>query len=511
MTNILSWIIFMPMIGAALIALVPRNQLLTQRAVAMIAALVTFALTIVLYMAFDGQTTGYQFVENTPWIRDFGIAYFLGIDGISLWMVMLTALVSLLAVGFSFTVQVRVKEFMIFTLLLETAILGVFCALDLVLFYIFFELTLVPMYFLIAIWGGHRRANAALKFFLYTFLGSIFMLLAMLYLGFTYYRETGAMSFSLLELQAFTAAGGVASHIQQWLFVAFALAFAIKLPLFPFHTWMPDAQGEAPIAANLIFLKIGAYAFMRFAIPMFPEQAQAYAPLAMGLAAASIIYAAIVAVVQTDIKRLVVYASISHAGFAILGLFAFNTIGWTGSVMQQLSHGISTGALFLLLGMLYTRRNSFQVRDFGGLKREMPIFTTLFFIALLASVGLPGTNGFIGEFLCLMGAYKTNHDGLFGTGPIYAILSATGVILAAVYMLWMFQRVFYGPPAEEKPKLNDLRPWEIALTLPLIILIFVLGLQPGLVTQKTETAVDALLQNSARVAQQSPATGTVEE
>jgi len=487
-SNILSWIIFTPLIGALLVALLPRNQKPSIKAAAFLISLITFALTVVLFLGFDSGATGFQFQERYAWLPDLGVFYHIGIDGISLWLVMLTALVSVLAVGFSFTVQERAKEFMIFTLLLETAILGVFCALDLILFYVFFELTLVPMYFMIVIWGGEKRAGAAIKFFLYTFLGSIFMLVSMIWLFFIQLRATNVASFSLIDMQSFVAQGGVPGNVQAWLFLAFALAFAIKLPLVPFHTWMPDAQGEAPIAANVIFLKIGAYAFLRFAIPLFPDAARAEASVLMTLAVAGIVYAAIVAAVQTDMKRLVIYASISHAGFAILGLFALNQIGLTGSVVQQINHGVSTAALFLLLGMLYNRRKSFNINDYGGLKKQMPVFSALFLIVMLSAIGLPGTNGFIGEFLCLLGAYQTNAAGLFGTNIWYTVIAATGMILAAVYMLWMFQRVFYGPVREENRNLKDLNPWEIALLLPLIILIFWIGLRPSTITSDFGTA-----------------------
>ncbi|MEN3002133.1 MAG: NADH-quinone oxidoreductase subunit M [Armatimonadota bacterium] len=494
-TKILSWTLWMPLIGAVLVLLVPRGQRVLACAVAMVAALVTLGLTGVLIVNFEPRATGYQFVERVPWLPDYGVAYLLGIDGVSLWLIALTALLGVLAVAYvslapaasgGIGAPERTREFLFHLLLLETALLGVFMALDLILFYVFFELTLVPTYFLIALWGGERRSYAALKFFLYTFFGSLFMLLAALWLAFAHYRATGEMTFELMRLQAFVAQGGIPLDAQKWLFLGFALAFAVKLPLVPFHTWWPVAMGEAPIPVVVIFLKTGAYAFLRFALPLFPEAAQAFAPLGMALAAIAVVYAAIAATMQFDMKQVALYAVVSHAGFIMMGLFALNRTGFTGSVLQQLNHGVTMGAMFLLLGMLSWRTRTLEIDKLGGLKAQMPRFAALFLIVMLASVALPGTNGFIGEFLCLLGAYQAAHLGQVAT--LWVVLGATGTILSVVYMLWMFQRVFYGPVPERRRPVRDLTPAELALVLPLIVLIFWIGLRPISFTQPLEPA-----------------------
>mgnify|MGYP000745997131 FL=1 len=502
-TKVLSWTLWTPLIGAILLLLVPRGQRALACAVAMATALVTLGLTGVLITHFDADATGYQFVERVPWLPDYGVAYLLGIDGVSLWLVALTAVLSVLAVAYVALAPTllagggmpppqHTRAFLFHLLLLETALLGVFMALDLVLFYVFFELTLVPTYFLIALWGGERRSYAALKFFLYTFLGSLFMLLAALWLAFTHYRATGEMTFELMRLQAFVAQGGVPFEVQKWLFLAFALAFAIKLPLVPFHTWWPLAMGEAPIPVVVIFLKTGAYAFLRFALPLFPDAAQAFAPLGLALAAIAVVYAAIVAIVQFDMKQVALYAVVSHAGFIMMGLFALNQTGFAGSVVQQLNHGVTMGAMFLLLGMLHMRTRTLEIDKLGGLKAQMPLFSAMFLIVMLASVALPGTNGFIGEFLCLLGAYQAAHSGQIAT--FWVVLGATGTILSVVYMLWMFQRVFYGPTPERLRTVRDLTLGEMALVLPLIALIFWIGLRPVHFTRLLEPSASQWVQ-----------------
>ncbi len=494
-TRVLSWTLWMPLIGALLVLLMPRSQRWTAWAVAMVFALLTLGLTFLLAAYFDPTAAGYQFVERVAWLPDYGVSYLLGIDGVSLWLVMLTAALGVLTIGYLGLMAARtdgaeplerLHAFLFHLLLLETALLGVFMALDLVLFYVFFELTLVPTYFLIALWGGERRSYAALKFFLYTFFGSLFMLLAALWLAFAHYRATGAITFELMRLQAFVAEGGVPFEVQKWLFLGFALAFAIKLPLVPFHTWWPLAMGEAPIPVVVLFLKTGAYAFLRFALPLFPDAAQAFAPLGMALAAIAVVYAAIVATMQTDMKQVALYAVVSHAGFIMMGLFALNEAGFTGSVIQQLNHGVTMGALFLLMGLLKARTGTLEIGRLGGLKAQIPLLSALFLIALLAAVALPGTNGFIGEFLCLFGAYQASREGL--TPLLWVVIGATGTILSVVYMLWMFQRVFYGPLPEQLKTVRDLKPAEVALVLPLIALIFWIGLQPLRFTRAMEPA-----------------------
>lgn len=498
-TKVLSWTLWLPLIGAILVLLVPRGQRALTCAVAMVATLVTAGLAGVLIANFDPRATGYQFVERAPWLPDYGVSYLLGIDGVSLWLVALTALLGVLTVGYvslaPASAPERTREFLFHLLLLETALMGVFMALDLVLFYVFFELTLVPTYFLIALWGGERRSYAALKFFLYTFFGSLFMLLAALWLAFAHYRATGEMTFELMRLQAFVAQGGVSFDVQKWLFLGFALAFAVKLPLVPFHTWWPVAMGEAPIPVVVIFLKTGAYAFLRFALPLFPDAAQAFAPLGMALAAIAVVYAAMAAAMQFDMKRVALYAVVSHAGFIMMGLFALNQTGFAGSVLQQLNHGVTMGAMFLLLGMLYGRTGTLEIDQLGGLKAQMPLFSALFLIVTLAAVALPGTNGFISEFLCLLGAYQAAHSGQVAT--LWVVLGATGTILSVVYMLWMFQRVFYGPTPERLRTVRDLTPVEMALVLPLIALIFWIGLRPVHFTQPLEPSATQWVQQAA--------------
>ncbi len=496
----------MPLIGGILVLLVPRGQRVLACMVAMVTALITLGLAGVLIANFDPHFRDFQFVERVAWLPDYGVSYLLGIDGVSLWLVALTAVLGVLAIGYVSVVPLvsagadapspeRTRGFLFHLLLLMTALMGVFMALDLVLFYVFFELTLVPTYFLIALWGGERRGYAALKFFLYTFFGSLFMLLSALWLAFAHYRATGEMTFELMRLQAFVAQGGVPFDVQKWLFLGFALAFAIKLPLVPFHTWWPVAMGEAPIPVVVVFLKTGAYAFLRFALPLFPDAGQAFAPLGMALAGIAVVYAALAAVMQFDMKQVALYAVVSHAGFIMMGLFALNQTGFTGSVLQQVNHGVTMGAMFLLLGMLYGRTRTLEMDKLGGLKAQMPLFSALFLIVLLASVALPGTNGFIGEFLCLLGAYESAHRGQVAL--LWVVLGATGTILSVVYMLWMFQRVFYGPTPERLRTVRDLTPAEVALVLPLIVLIFWIGLRPLHFTRPMEQTATQWVQQVA--------------
>ncbi|CUU11142.1 MAG: NADH-quinone oxidoreductase subunit M [Fimbriimonadales bacterium] len=496
-TKILSWTLWMPVIGAFVLLWVPRRQELMARGIATVFALITLGLAGVLVASFDPNDRRYQFMERVDWLPDYGVQYLLGVDGVSLWLVALTALLSVLALFFSFSITERVKEFLILMLLLESALLGVFMALDLILFYVFFELTLVPTYFLIALWGGRDRASAALKFFLYTFFGSLFMLLASIVLAFEHYKATNVMTFELMRLEEFLRQGGVAADLRTWLFLGFAIAFAVKLPLVPFHTWWPHAMGEAPLPVVVVFLKTGAYGFLRFALPMFPEEAQAFAPLGMALAAIAVVYAAILATMQFDMRQVALYAVLSHAGFIMMGLFARNEQGFVGSVLQQINHGVTMGAMFLLLGFLYLRTRTLDVDRLGGLKHQMPLFSALFLIVLLASVALPGTNGFVGEFLCLLGAFQSAQAGDVPVG--WVVLGVLGTILSVVYMLWMFQRAFYGPTPEHLRGIPDLRPHEVALVLPLIALIFWIGVRPVTFTKPITTAYETLHSQPAGV------------
>jgi len=482
--------IFIPLIGAAILALIPREYASWHRYLALVCSVVTLIASISVWYFFSGNTYHFQFVESIPWIKSWGITYKLGIDGISLWLVLLTTFITVIAIWFSFYVKERAKDFMISVLVLETAMLGVFCALDLILFYVFFEATLIPMYILILVWGGKNRQYASAKFFLYTFLGSIFMLVAIVAI------RNMAGTFDLILLQDLASRGELAvGNVQLLLFAAFALAFAVKVPMFPVHTWLPDAHTEAPTAGSIILaavmLKMGAYGFLRFCLPLFPEATVQAAPFMMGLAVVGIIYGAIMAAVQTDWKRLVAYSSVSHLGFVMLGIFALNHNGITGGVLQSINHGISTGALFLMVGMIYERTHSRLFKDYSGLKRQMPMFAMLFLIIMLSSVGLPSMNGFIGEFLAMLGAFQAGFEGAV---PLWMPIAAgAGVVLAAVYLLWMYQKVFYGP--NDKPaikRLRDIKPWEQASVWLLVVFIFWAGLYPTFFTQKMEASINAV-------------------
>ncbi|MCW5945434.1 MAG: NADH-quinone oxidoreductase subunit M [Fimbriimonadales bacterium] len=488
--GLLSLMIFIPLIGAAILALIPREYASWHRYLALVCSVVTLIASISVWYFFSGNTYHFQFVESIPWIKSWGITYKLGIDGISLWLVLLTTFITVIAIWFSFYVKERAKDFMISVLVLETAMLGVFCALDLILFYVFFEATLIPMYILILVWGGKNRQYASAKFFLYTFLGSIFMLVAIVAI------RNMAGTFDLILLQDLASRGELAvGNVQLLLFAAFALAFAVKVPMFPVHTWLPDAHTEAPTAGSIILaavmLKMGAYGFLRFCLPLFPEATVQAAPFMMGLAVVGIIYGAIMAAVQTDWKRLVAYSSVSHLGFVMLGIFALNHNGITGGVLQSINHGISTGALFLMVGMIYERTHSRLFKDYSGLKRQMPMFAMLFLIIMLSSVGLPSMNGFIGEFLAMLGAFQAGFEGAV---PLWMPIAAgAGVVLAAVYLLWMYQKVFYGP--NDKPaikRLRDIKPWEQASVWLLVVFIFWAGLYPTFFTQKMEASINAV-------------------
>jgi NADH-quinone oxidoreductase subunit M len=487
---ILTVVTFFPIIGAIIILFIDKENTPALRVVALVFSIIEFIFSLPLFFLFNNGTHEMQFQEVLPWIESYGISYHLGIDGISLLLVLLTTFLTVLCVLSAFSaIQERVKEFMITFLFLETGMVGALVALDLVLFYIFWEVMLVPMYLLIGVWGDpKRRVYAAIKFFLYTMAGSVLMLIAILVLYFIHGKATGNYTFDLLELYKF----GVPLGLQYWLFAAFALAFAIKVPMFPFHTWLPDAHTEAPTAGSVILagvlLKMGTYGFIRFAIPLFPNAAMKFLPLISVLALIGIIYGALVSMMQDDLKRLVAFSSVSHLGYVMLGMFAFNTQGVQGSVYQMLNHGISTGALFLIVGIIYERRHTRMIADFGGLSKVMPIYAAIFMIVTLSSIGLPGTNGFVGEFLILLGAFKAK--------TIYGVLGATGVVLGAAYMLWMFQRVMFGEIKNpENLKLRDLNIREIAYMVPMVIMIFLMGIYPKLFFQKMDVTVEHFLRD----------------
>jgi len=468
----LSLITFIPLAGALILLLLPRQGAGLLRGWTLFVTLVAFALSLPLWFGFDNAQGGMQFVERAPWIESLGIQYYVGIDGISLFLVLLTTFLSVICILSSWGIEKNIKQYMFFFLFLETGMLGALISLDLFLFYIFWEAMLIPMYFLIGVWGGAERIYAAIKFFIYTMVGSLLMLVAILTLYFLNIKAGNPATFDVLRLYEFP----IAPNIQLWLFAAFALAFAIKVPMFPLHTWLPDAHTQAPTAGSVILagvlLKMGTYGFLRFAIPLFPNAAQAFAPFMMVIAVIGIIYGALVAMVQADVKKLVAYSSVSHLGFVMLGLFAFNTQGVAGGIYQSLNHGISTGALFLLVGVIYERRHTREITEFGGLAKQMPWYSLIFLVITMSSIGLPGLNGFVGEFLIMLGAFMSSKTA--------AVFAASGVILAAGYMLWMVKRVFFGPLENEKNKtLTDLTGLEWGYLVPMVVFAFWMGIYPG--------------------------------
>jgi NADH-quinone oxidoreductase subunit M len=485
---LLSTIVFLPLAGAILVLLAggrgdnPERDGAV-RLVALAASLVTFAATLYLWWAFDPASADYQFVERHAWLPQFGISYHLGVDGISLFLIVLTGFLTPLALLSSWEgVHKSVKLFSFFMLALETAMLGVFVSLDLFLFYLFWDAMLIPMYFLIGIWGYERRIYAAVKFILYTMAGSVLMLVAIIGLSWAHQAAAGQASFDLLDLYKLH----LSWETEKWFFLAFAVAFAIKVPLFPFHTWLPDAHVEAPTAGSVILagvlLKMGTYGLLRFAFPLFPTAALYFAPWIAYLAVIGIVYGALVAMVQPDMKKLVAYSSVSHLGVVVLGLCAVNVNGVQGAVYQMLNHGVSTGGLFMVVGMLSDRRHTRLISEYGGIKAVVPRLVAAFLLITLASIGMPGMNGFIGEFLILLGAFKWY--------PWLAAVGATGVILSAVYMLWMFQRVNYGEVTNEKNRgLRDLSGREWAMMIPIVAMCIFMGVAPALFLRPMEPSI----------------------
>lgn len=496
---ILSLLIFLPLVFAVAVAAWPQKN--TARHLALGFAVMEFFVSLAMLQRFDSATASLQMVEKTEWVQRFGISYFLAIDGISLMLVMLTTFLTPIIILASWkSIDEKIKGFHSCLFILQTAMLGSFLAMDAVLFYVFWELSLIPMYFIVGIWGGTRRIYATIKFFIYTMAGSLLMLLAIIFMiNLTPEVTGGSMSASLLDLYKLKIPFIVGEFFspQTLLFFAFALAFAIKVPMFPLHTWLPDAHVEAPTPGSVILagvmLKMGTYGFLRWVIPMFPEAAAHYGWIFIAAGIIGIVYGALVAMVQPDIKKLVAYSSVSHMGYIIVGIFTMNAYGLNGAIYQMLNHGISTGALFILIGMIYERTHSREISKYGGLAGALPIFSIMFVVVTMSSIAVPMTNGFVGEFLILLGAYQYS--------PAVAMISVTGVVLGAAYMLWMVKRVFFGPKGElilagEKNAhhvLTDLSWREISVMAPLLIMIFWMGLFPNNFMDYSKASVDNLI------------------
>jgi NADH-quinone oxidoreductase subunit M len=499
-TNLLNVICYLPLVGALVIVfLVKREQTKAIKWVATVTAGLDFVISIPLWFLYDPQGAPFQFVYQNDWIPSVGSRYFFGIDGISLLLILLTTLLGFISVYSSFSaITHREKEYYVFLLLLQTGMLGVFMSLDFILFYVFWEVMLVPMYFLIGVWGGPRKLYAAIKFFLYTLFGSVLMLVGILALYF--YNSTGlaaiglpglgnAPTFDVTEL--FKIAPQIPAGVQFWVFLAFFVGFAIKVPMFPFHTWLPDAHVEAPTAGSVILagvlLKMGTYGFIRFSLPLLPDATVKAVPWVAGLAIVGIVYGALVAMAQKDMKKLVAYSSVSHLGFVMLGMFALNPHGLSGSVLQMINHGLSTGGLFLLVGIIYERRHTRMIAEYGGIAKVMPIYAMLFMIITMASIGLPTLNGFIGEFTILIGA--------FNRSTTWAVIAATGIVLGAAYMLWLYQQVFFGEiTIEENRKLKDVNLREQWTLIPLIVMCFWIGLYPKPFFRIMEPSIQRIVQ-----------------
>jgi NADH-quinone oxidoreductase subunit M len=474
--HLLSIITYTPLLGA-LVLLLPffKNNDNAVRWFANLVAFVGFLVSLPLWFWFDRSKDGFQFVERGSWIPSIGVSYLFGVDGISVLLILLTTMLGSIAILSSWTaITDRVRQYYVFLLLLQVGMLGVFCALDMFLFYVFWEVMLVPMYFLIGIWGGARRLYAAIKFFLYTLAGSVVMLLGILALYFHSRKLPGLSETGTFDVTEWYRMG-IPADLQHWCFLAFFLGFAIKVPMFPFHTWLPDAHVEAPTAGSVILagvlLKMGTYGFIRFSLPLFPNATLEAVPWMVALSIIGIVYAALVTLVQKDMKKLIAYSSVSHLGFVMLGMFALNPLGLEGSVLQMVNHGLSTGGLFLIVGLVYERRHTREIAQFGGLAHVMPVYATFTLIIFLASMGLPLLNGFIGEFMILQAAFAAN--------PVWAYWAVSGVVLGAAYLLWLYQRVFWGKVTnEENQHLVDLNARELATLVPLVALCFWIGVYP---------------------------------
>ena len=490
--------IFFPILGALILLIAAPKNSEVVKLVGLTTTILTFVISLALYAGYDPAVPGFQFMQKLVWIEGLNISYFVGIDGMSLLLIMLTTFLTPLALLSTWnSVHARIKEYVIMILLLEVGMIGVFAALDLFLFYVFWEAMLIPMYFIIGIWGGQERVYAAIKFFLFTLFGSLLMLVAILSLG--YFASTvGGSGFTMDLVELYGIAGKIPATLQLWLFLAFALSFSIKVPLFPFHTWLPDAHVQAPTAGSVILagvlLKMGTYGFIRFCLPLFPDAAIKLAPYFSTLAVIGIIYGALVAMVQTDVKKLVAYSSVSHLGFVVLGIFSMTEEGMQGAIIQMVNHGLSTGALFMIVGMIYDRAHTRQISDFGGVAKVMPVFASFFMIVTLSSIGLPGLNGFVGEFLILVGAFTSG----FLQSYAFAVFAASGVVFAAVYMLWMYQRVMFGPVREgglyNGHQLTDLTVREIVSLVPIVVFILWIGVYPSTFLSKSAPLAKEVVQ-----------------
>ncbi|MCS7150610.1 MAG: NADH-quinone oxidoreductase subunit M [Caldimicrobium sp.] len=480
--GLLSAILWFPLLGIAAIIITNRSRPDTIKVIALITALIDFILSILLLYRFDFTNANFQFVEKIPWLDVINSFYFLGVDGISVLFVPLSTLVTLLCILISwYSIEEKVKEFYLALLFTNIAMVGVFLSLDLLLFYVFWEALLIPMYLIIGIWGGPRRIYSTIKFFLYTFFGSIFMLAAIIYL----FLQFGTFDYTLLIGKTFTP------QVEKLLFLGFLLAFAVKVPMWPFHTWLPDAHTEAPTAGSVILagilIKLGGYGMVRFLLPLFPQATLFFAKLILVLSVIAIIYAGLACLWQDDLKRLIAYSSVSHMGFVTLGIFSLNPIGINGAILQMINHGIVTGALFMCVGVIYDRTHSRAINYYGGLATTFPLYAALFMIFTLASIGLPGTNGFVGEFLILQGAFMKD--------KAMVIFAATGVIIGAAYMLWLYQRVFFEKPVSGVFNLPPLRWNELLSLIPMVLLIFLIGLYPNPFLDFMKTSVSKILAN----------------